>query len=255
MKSHIKVHFKQNDPAARELLLALLTEIGFQGFEEGHSYLNAFAEEESIDLQILEELALSQNVGYDVEILPPQNWNESWEKNFSPVVVDNFCVIRADFHQPIQGVDHDIVITPKMSFGTGHHATTFMMLQRMSITNFVDKSVLDFGTGTGVLAIMAFKLGAAFIRAIDNDEWSIVNARENFIRNGIPELLPERADELNDGMKYDVILANINKNVLLKSMDALKSHLAENGLIWMSGLLKGDLETILEAASNKGLAL
>lgn len=253
MKSHIKVHLKQPDPQAREVLLALLSGIGFEGFEEGHNYLNAYAEEGIADLEQLDAIASLQDISYEVESIAPQNWNESWEKNFHPVVVDDFCVIRADFHEPIPGVKHEVVITPKMSFGTGHHATTYMMLQGMSTSDFVGKSVLDFGTGTGVLAIMAKKLGAGFVRAIDNDEWSIENALENFERNGWSELSPEMADQLSDGRKYEVILANINKNVLLNSMNSIAQHLSENGMVWMSGLLQGDKEAILAAAEGAGL--
>jgi len=256
MKSHLKVHFKQADANSREVLMALLSGIGFEGFEETHQHLIAYAEEGIVDLEQLQAIADMQQLSFETTLLPAQNWNESWEKNFHPVVVDQFCAIRADFHEAVPDVQHEIIITPKMSFGTGHHATTFMMLQGMAQTEFNGKTVLDFGTGTGVLAIMALKLGAEFVRAIDNDDWSIENARENFERNHFPELLPEKAENLEDDQRqYDIILANINKNVLLHHMESISNRLKPGGLVWMSGLLQGDVDAILRTAEAARLSI
>src|SRR5205085_7037613 len=139
---------------------------------------------------------------------------EEWEKNFERVIIDDFVAIRAPFHKPIQKVTHEIVITPKMSFGTGHHATTFMMIQQMQDVDFKNKKVLDFGTGTGILAILAEKLGATKITAIDNDEWSISNANENIKTNNCRNIQLLLSDSPMLSQKFDVILANINKSVI-----------------------------------------
>ena len=185
-----------------------------------------------------------------------KNWNEEWEKSFRPVVIEGFCAVRADFHDPITDVQYELVITPKMSFGTGHHATTFMLLQAMRSVPFRGKRVLDFGTGTGVLAILAERLGAGQVLAIDHDDWSIANARENIAGNGCSHTIVEKRDELT-GLPgpFDIILANINKHVILEQMSAMEQQLERGGVILLSGLLRNDLEDIENEAAKNNLSI
>jgi len=168
------------------------------------------------------------------------------------VVVENFCAVRAHFHEPITNVEHEIIITPKMSFGTGHHATTYMMMQQMQHIDFKNKAVFDFGTGTGILAILAEKRGAENIAAIDMDDWSIENAKENFQRNHCSRISVSLSSILPED-KFDVILANINRNVLLNYMEGLVKKAKPGGVVLMSGLLAADEDEITNAAEKQGL--
>ncbi|MBY0535248.1 MAG: 50S ribosomal protein L11 methyltransferase [Chitinophagaceae bacterium] len=255
MEAHIRIHFEGVRAEQKDILVARMDLLGFEGFEEGHNYLNAYIRESGFQEEELKELSTDMSLNYSVEVLPPQNWNQSWESQFHPVVVDQFCAIRASFHEPIPDLTYEIVITPKMSFGTGHHATTYMMIQWMSELQASGKTVLDFGTGTGVLAILASLQGAKEIKAIDNDDWSILNAAENFELNNIQGIDLERKDSVAFAEPFDMILANINKNVLLASMESLKQHLKQDGVLIMSGLLKGDREAIEEKAMHSGLVI
>jgi len=171
------------------------------------------------------------------------------------VIVNDYVAIRADFHKPITNTKFEIVITPKMSFGTGHHATTYMMIELMKGIDLKGKSVLDFGTGTGILAILAAKSEAKNILAIDNDEWSIANAKENFVKNNCTKINLRRASDTASEMKFDVILANINKNVILENLVLLREQLNKGGQILLSGLLEDDKEEILSIATQLNLKL
>jgi ribosomal protein L11 methyltransferase len=188
------------------------------------------------------------------QTIPHQNWNEVWESNFQPVVVENFCAVRAPFHEPVQDVVHEMVIMPKMSFGTGHHATTWMMMAQMQHIDFAGKKVFDFGTGTGILAILAEKLGAERVVAIDNDEWSIENGKENAERNGCSKIGLYFASSVPD-QQFDIVLANINRNVILMHLQYLVPAIIPQGLILFSGLLADDEEDIVTACSGEGLQL
>lgn len=237
----------------KDMLIAVLSGMGFTGFEEDRKKLKAFVPEEDFDEAAFTTYCSINELHFVKTELEEKNWNEEWEKNFEPVIVGDYCAIRADFHQPIANVKHEIIITPKMSFGTGHHATTYMMIQAMQQLDFRDKSVFDFGTGTGVLAILAEKENAETITAIDNDEWSIENAKENLERNNCNKIILYRADELNEGKQFDIILANINRNVILQFLPAMKQHLAKDGVLLLSGLLHTDREIILEEALKNNL--
>jgi ribosomal protein L11 methyltransferase len=195
------------------------------------------------------------NYEFQVEEVKAQNWNEQWEKDFQPVIVDDFCAIRAHFHAPVNSVQHEIIITPKMSFGTGHHATTYMMIQQMEHIDFQEKTVFDFGTGTGILAILAMRLGAKTVTAIDLDEWSISNALENIERNDCQSIDVFQASQVPEGIKYDIILANINKNVILQHLIFLVPAIDERGSILFSGLLQDDEEEIIKACKGFPLTL
>ena len=237
----------------QEVLIALLGELGYEGFEQEVDALKAYVSEAVFDPAALEEVLAPFALAYTEQQLANRNWNEEWEKNFQPVVVDSFCAIRAHFHAPIPGVEQDLVITPKMSFGTGHHATTYMMIQAMRDVNWHGKRVLDFGTGTGVLAILAERLGAAEVIAIDNDDWSIANAKENIETNGCNNVSVLKLDHVTqlEG-PFDVVLANINKHVIVDQLPALEQQLWHGGVILLSGLLEDDYKDIeKEAVINK----
>ncbi len=253
MTNHIQITFSDIQPEQQEWVIAHLAEAGYDGFEENENELKAFIPEDSYDKFILKELAFKYQLAYSEQKIAAQNWNAVWESNFKPVIVDDFVAVRADFHAPIKEVKYEIIITPKMSFGTGHHATTYMMLEQMREIDFAGKEILDFGTGTGVLAILAEKLGAASIIAIDIDEWSIENANENIKRNSCSLIDLKKADSAFLPLSFGVILANINKNVIMDNMPALASQLIPGGTILLSGLLKNDEEDIKKAAEEESL--
>ncbi|HEV8081437.1 MAG TPA: 50S ribosomal protein L11 methyltransferase [Chitinophagaceae bacterium] len=188
MENYINVHIPTISQEQSEILIAELSEINFYAFEEDKSILSAFIKEENFTEKELNKIISPKNISYTRSIIKETNWNKKWESEFEPIIIENFVAVRAVFHQQVTSVKHNIVITPKMSFGTGHHATTFLMLQQMQYIDFSNKKVLDFGTGTGILAILAKKLGAKKIVAIDNDEWSINNARENFVANNCSDI-------------------------------------------------------------------
>lgn len=240
MPNHVQITFNDLQPEQQELLIAHLAEAGYEGFEENENELKAFIPENVYNKPLLQELAYKYQLQFSEQVIPEQNWNAAWESNFQPVLVDDFVAVRAGFHEAAKGVEHEIIITPKMSFGTGHHATTYMMVQQMREIDFTGKKVFDFGTGTGILAILAEKLGAAAITAIDNDEWSIANAGENFQRNNCHRIKLGMAGSLTEDERYDIILANINKNVILENFPSLVNHLAAKGIILLSGLLAED---------------
>jgi ribosomal protein L11 methyltransferase len=262
MSQYIQIEFKDISTEQSDLLIAQLSEIGYSGFEEEENNLKAFIPANDFIKTALKEIADTQNLSFVQSTIEETNWNAEWESSFQPVIVDDFVGIRADFHKPItarpddpfgRGVKHEIVITPKMSFGTGHHATTYMMIERMKDIDFAGKTVFDFGTGTGVLAILAEKLGARKIVAVDNDEWSIENAAENFKRNGCSKFELRKADDAAGEEQYDIILANINKNVILDNFSALAKQLASSGILLLSGLLQTDETDILAEASKFSL--
>ena len=256
MANYIEVKIQVGSVAEKDLLIAVLVEEGFEGFEESEDSLLAFVAETAFNHQSLEVLMQRMQAEYTVVTIRQQNWNELWESNFEPVQVGKFCHIRAQFHPPAQEeVAYEIVITPKMSFGTGHHATTYMMIETMMGIDLEGKTVLDFGTGTGVLAILAEKSGARKVDAIDLDEWSITNAQENFGINQVQRIFLHQTDAIRMPDLYDVILANINKNVLLENMHSIRSHLAADGVVVLSGLLKSDCNDMVEAAAAAGFAL
>ncbi|MEK7225756.1 MAG: 50S ribosomal protein L11 methyltransferase [Bacteroidota bacterium] len=261
MLNHVQITVTSLQPEQRDVLIAQLAEAGYEGFEETESELKAFITESNYDKASLHELAFRYQLSYTEQLIPEQNWNETWESNFHPVMIDDFVqgtpwiAIRADFHEPIKEVEHEIVITPKMSFGTGHHATTFMMVQQIRTIAFDSKSVFDFGTGTGVLAILAEKLGAVDVLAIDNDDWSITNAEENIQRNDCNRIRLKKANDAITDEQYDIILANINKNVILDNFSSLVRQLAPKGTLLLSGLLLEDEADILAETRKYPLIL
>jgi len=241
----------------KDILIAELSEKGFDGFEEQGATLVAYIPETNFDEAAVNALAGQYGVTYTRDTVAQQNWNAVWESNFQPVLVDNFCGIRASFHEPFQPAPlHEIVITPKMSFGTGHHATTASMIKLMQGIAFRGKKVFDFGTGTGILAILAAKMGAAVIDAIDIDTWSVENTKENIENNGAVAVKVWQSDTLkNIRNTYHIVLANINRNILLEFMADMRRLLERDGILLLSGILKEDEPAILEAARKNGLVL
>jgi len=238
--------------ADQEKLISLLSPLGATGFEQNEEALLAYFEEDAFPSYDVK--AIVDVFPYQVSTVKEQNWNEVWEQAFQPVIVDDFCAVRAHFHEPITSVQHEIIITPKMSFGTGHHATTFLMMQQMQKLDFKGKTVFDFGTGTGILAILAEKLGAEKIIAIDNDEWSFENAKENGERNNCTKIDIQLSSDL-PSQSFDIVLANINRNVILQYLPYFRNLVNVNGLLLLSGLLVSDREEIVEACHQKGFQL
>lgn len=250
MKKYIQVQVNNIDDSEQEKLIAVLDDYGATGFEQNESNLIVYFNEpdfNNIELQTLLE-------AYEIEIreMVDQNWNEVWESSFQPILIDRFCAVRAAFHEAIENVEHEIIITPKMSFGTGHHATTFMMLQQMQGIDFKDKTVFDFGTGTGVLAILAEKLGAASVTAIDVDDWSIDNASENIVVNQCSKIQLNKSSEIPQ-QQFDVILANINRNVIVQHFDEIAKAAKVGSSIMISGLLTTDENDIVKEANMRNI--
>jgi ribosomal protein L11 methyltransferase len=252
---YIKIIFTNLQAEQKEILIAQLADAGYEGFEEKASSLDAFINSKDFDKVTLNEISFKYQTPYTEEKIAEINWNKVWESNFEPVIVDDYVAIRADFHKPVTNTKFEIIITPKMSFGTGHHATTLMMIKLMKQIDFNGKSVLDFGTGTGILAILAEKEGAQNIEAIDNDDWSIANARENFEKNNCVKINLRKASTAGSEINFDIILANINKNVIIESLALVSGLLNKGGEVLLSGLLKEDKDEILSIAPGLGLKL
>ncbi|HEV3222132.1 MAG TPA: 50S ribosomal protein L11 methyltransferase [Puia sp.] len=262
MNRYIQITIETSNTDESDILVARLSNAGFEGFEEEPNKLQAFIPESLYDVLKVEKIiaeikgmADPYHTFFKTEIIEPRNWNEEWEKDFEPVIVENFCAIRADFHKPFPDLPYDLIITPKMSFGTGHHATTYMMVAAMKDLDFRNHSVLDFGAGTGVLAILACKLGAASVLAIDSDEWSIENALENAALNECKSIHIEQKDSLSGTGQFDFILANINLRVILENVDFLRQHLNHSGVFIGSGVLESDEEKIRIKATTAGFTM
>jgi len=256
MDNYLQITIGCDTADQKEILVALLSEIDFEGFEENAKELHAFIPEIKFDEFQLAEICSSYSVPYAKTIVPFANWNSEWEKNFEPVRINAFCAVRAGFHQPIPGVQHEIIITPKMSFGTGHHATTWLMIKTMEKIDFIGKTVLDFGTGTGILAILAEKLQANHITAVDNDPLCINNAEENIAANGCQKIILALGDQvpvISNG--YDIILANVNRNVILEQLPFFKQQLTSTGVLIVGGLLNEDFKGVEIATQNNNLSI
>lgn len=241
-----------------EILMAELIEIGFDSFTEEHEGILAYIQKNLFDEKQLQEINLFSNeaveISYTYREMPNINWNEEWEKNFEPINVENQVSIRAEFHEN-QNLPHEIIIQPKMSFGTGHHATTYLMIQQMLDMDFENKTVLDMGCGTSVLAIFAKQKGGGKTVAIDIDEWSVENSKENAARNNVElEIFQGTADNLG-AENFNIILANINRNILISDIPTYVSVLNNGGQLVLSGLCFFDVDDILEVCNEQKLTL
>jgi ribosomal protein L11 methyltransferase len=242
-----------------EIVVALLAEENFESFTENEENVFAYIRKENINKENVDQIL--SNINCEISIttreIEEQNWNKIWEEQFEPIEVEKFCRIRAPFHQTKSGFI-DIVIEPKMSFGTGHHSTTFMMLKAMH--NYVDRikdsKLLDMGCGTAILAIAAEKIGAKNILAIDNDQWAYENSIENIAKNtcSLIEVKLGDASTIN-GLNFDVVLANINRNILSRDLVFYKEVLNKNGLVFLSGFFTTDVSQILEVTNQLNLKL
>lgn len=254
---YTEVVFQTVSEEEADLLTALMLDLGFEGFSlEGGSF-SAFIGAGEYDECRLEETVRKgpfvSAPAFRTRPLQDRNWNEEWEKSYEPVVVAGRCLIRAPFHQPVEGIEFDLVIEPKMSFGTAHHETTSLMIGWLLDEDVRRKRVLDMGCGTGVLAILAARMGAGEVVAIDPDEWAFRNAKENCERNNETRITVIRGDAGDiPARHFDLILANINRNVLLEQIPGYARVMACGGGLFLSGFYEEDLEAILRAAESSG---
>ncbi|MCK5441760.1 MAG: 50S ribosomal protein L11 methyltransferase [Maribacter sp.] len=257
---YIEYNFKitPSQPAS-DILIAELGEAGFESFVEVDSGISAYIQKEDWRVDILDGIQIFGNsmfkIDFDFKEIEQENWNATWEQNFNPITIGDKCEVRAPFHNG-PNAKYDIVIEPKMSFGTGHHETTHMMLQFILENDFEGKTVLDMGSGTGVLAILASMKGAAHTDAIDIDNWCYQNAKENVERNNRTNITVFEGDSrLLTDQKYDVILANINRNILLVDIPKYANHLTEKGTLFLSGFYNDDIPAITDQCNKTGLQL
>ncbi len=257
---YIEYNFKINPlQPSSDILMAELGEVGFESFVENEEGILAYIQKQDWNSNILSEIQILNNPRFEIEIkhdlkeIEQENWNATWESNFNQIQIGNHCVVRAPFHEKAT-VDFDIVIEPKMSFGTGHHETTFMMLQFILEIDFQGKSVLDIGSGTGVLAILTAMKGAGPVDAIDIDNWCYLNAKENVERNNCKDITVYEGDSsLLKGRSYDIILANINRNILLEDIPVYAKSLNKHGILFLSGFYTEDIPMITKKCKGEGL--
>ena len=238
-----------------DYLMSLLFEIGFDAFQELEDGFEGSCEEHVFDAnQVSGLLSSFSDVSFELKEQEKVNWNEEWEKNYDPIIIGDQCIVRASFHEPRPEFDYEIIVTPKMSFGTGHHATTYQILAYQMTLDHEGKQVLDVGTGTGVLAIMAQKRGAKHLVATDIDDWCIENSTENFELNGVKNyaLHQYEIEELEHN-EFDIIIANINKNVLLDQLGQYATRLKTHGKLILSGFYQEDMADLITTASKHAL--
>jgi ribosomal protein L11 methyltransferase len=242
-----------------DILTAELAEVGFDTFMETDEGIEAYVEEDKYDAEALEAIrekyVAVTPLTFSFGKIQKQNWNEQWEKSYQPINVEGQCLIRAEFHTPEKKFPYEIINTPKMSFGTGHHQTTYLMVKSQLGIDHKNKRVMDAGCGTAILSIMACKLGASEVQAFDIDEWSVTNGNENIGINGCNNihLQQGKISEVRLNGKFDIILANINKNVLLDEMKVYVSYLNPGGLLLLSGFYTHDIPDLLKEGSRFNL--
>ena len=246
------------DVPFRDILIAEMAELGFDSFVETEAGFDAYINESLFNHERLEQCfsryRKQTEIGYEQKKIPRENWNEAWEKNYEPIRVSDRIYVRATFHKPRPDFEYEIIINPRMSFGTGHHETTQQLLAMQPEIDHRQKTVLDIGSGTGILAIMAAKLGAASVAATDIDDWCIENATENFKLNQVkPDWVRQGAIRtLNLTETYDIVLANINKNVLLDELEAYAALTKTGGYLFLSGFYARDETDLMEKAKPLG---
>lgn len=258
--NYIQVDIKLSEKKPySDIITAKLNEIEFESYQETDSGLQAYIQKIHFNKELLDDVfkILDKKVDYDftVKEIQQQNWNAHWEGSFDPIHINEQCIIRADFHSAT-GLPFELIITPKMSFGTGHHATTFLMANELFGLELKEKSVLDMGSGTGVLSILSEKLGAKNCIGIDIDDWADKNAKENAILNTCKKTEFELGDVTKiEGRKFDVVLANINRNIILADLGKYCAALNAEGDILLSGFYKEDEHLIIEKAAELSLKL
>ncbi|WP_165042017.1 50S ribosomal protein L11 methyltransferase [Dysgonomonas sp. ZJ709] len=260
--NYIEVKFKctPNDEVVNSVLSVYLAEIGFESFVESQEGTIAYIQESLFDADqiqvILNDLPIDAEIIYSYKSIEGQDWNEEWEKNyFKPLIIDNKCIIQSTFHNVAATYEYNILIDPKMAFGTGHHQTTELMIREILKNDFTEKSILDMGCGTAILAILASMRGANTITAIDIDKWAYDNAMENLKLNNIENVKVEIGGaELLGKDSYDIILANINRNILLNDINIYASVLNVGGCLYMSGFYTEDIPAIKAECEKHGLS-
>ena len=242
-----------------DILTAELSEVGYDTFMDTETGFNAYITEDIFDenelLEVVEKYNGLAEISFETKKIAKQNWNEEWEKNFEPLIIGNQVSVRASFHPRPENVQYDIVINPKMTFGTGHHETTTLMIENQLTVDHKNKRVLDMGTGTGILAIMACKLSASEVVGVEIEDWSVENSLENAALNECPEIKVHLGDvtAVANDTPYDIVLANINRNVLLADMPAYTRLLKNGGPLVLSGFYTEDLPVLKEKATECGL--
>lgn len=255
----LKIELEPANQETNEIIIAQLAELGFESFTDNENGFNAYIRITDFSDEVaakIEELIVPDRtkISHQIEKIKDQNWNAQWESSFEPINVDNRCLVRASFHKNTSELEYDIIIDPKMAFGTGHHQTTYLMIEQILNADLKDKVVLDMGCGTGVLAILAEMKGAKTITAIDIDEWAYQNTTENIQVNECTRIVPHCGDvRLIVGIEFDVILANINRNILLSDMKHYNDSLSLDGILIISGILKIDIDVIMSNAVDLGL--
>lgn len=264
MNDYVEVRYNLDpcDEAMTDVLAALLAEEGFESFVPDENGLTAYVKSElydpDINLRVVEAFPFDSVITADATTIEGQDWNAEWEKNyFRPIVVDDKCVIHSSFHKDIPACPYDIVIDPKMAFGTGHHSTTSLILRQLLSMDLEGRKVVDVGTGTGILAILAAMRGAADVTGIEIDEFAYENAVENVSANGHPEITMKLGDAscLEDIREADLVLANINRNVITADMPAYARALREGGTLILSGFYIEDVDVVRPVAESLGLVL
>lgn len=251
------------NPDMTDLLAAFLADAGYESFVASDSGMTAYIREEDFDSSVIEgivaEFPFDTAITWKSEMVEGRDWNSEWEKNyFQPIVVGDKVAIHSSFHKDVPKADYDIVIDPKMAFGTGHHATTSLMIQFLLDSDVAGKEVIDMGTGSGILAILASMLGAAHVTAIEIDEMAAVNARENVATNGADacvDVVLGDAGALSDCGQADIFLANINRNIIINDVSRYASVIKSGGVAAFSGFYPADVPLIAEAAASCGLEL
>ena len=258
-QDYLAFHFPLADER-RDWLLALLEDLPFEGFEETDTELLAFLPASSLTPALeaaVNDIATQFELSWHTRLIPYTNWNAEWEASFQPVKVGAFAGVRAAFHPPMEDVRYELVIQPKMAFGTGHHATTWLMMQAMESLPWQGASVLDFGCGTGILAILAAQLGAAQVHGVDIEREAYENSLENMAINNTPGLMIYEGElsAVPADLLFNIILANINRNVILQTLPSLYQKMLPGGQLLVSGILADDRDQVVEAAQRAGFIL
>lgn len=250
---YISITFHTSD----EIVQAFISQLSFESFEEQETAILGFLPVAQYDdefEQTVKTLAQTYGITFEKKVVKGQNWNSIWESNFEPISVGDFCYIRAEFHLADNSKIHEIIINPKMAFGTGHHETTFMMIEQMRSLDFNGRRVFDYGCGTGILAILAEKMGAKYVLGVEIEKDAVVNTQENMVINQTEHIVIREGDiKQAKSDKFDVILANINRNVLLESASDLIHLLNEDGVVLLSGILRQDADLIVSKFRGVGL--
>ena len=246
--NYTEIQIESTTEELQQTLIALLNNIGYEGFEESMENFSfkAFVNDNDFDENLLTKTLEPFKVTFIKTNIEETNWNALWESNFNPITVDVIIYIRANFHEPKSNFPYQIIITPKMSFGTGHHATTYMCLQLMQLLDFNNKTVYDFGTGTGILAIHAEQLGANHVLAVDNDDWCIENSKENIIANNCSKIEIAKVENASVNKTFDIVIANVNRHIIIENMVYLANAVTTKGSIIVSGIMQEDESEIVQ---------